>query len=324
VAISRRSEGEAPLRSVTRIAQRPQPGTRPPAGLAGRLEVSSLLALQRSAGNAAVETLLAQRDDAGTAVKAADPAVKAPDPALTEATTLATEAPATNKDMAGWVLRAQAQGFVTFTAGMGTQKNLEDFRDGKKIGDADPADTTIFGGLQTMHALATGHINRWVADPTKAKTWIQLGSFIRTGGSAGKHGKGAAIDINQGDFTGSADDVIAVLKDLPVGSYGLGMPFQGDFLPPERKLDAMEEAEASKPEPGPISGALVRFNAPTYKAAWNPATKKYGDPEVDTWGGAATLLKSGDLRKQLKAMKEAGSTVMVFPDNDNHLHVDRR
>jgi hypothetical protein len=289
--------------------------------------------LQRLAGNGAVTEWLGkvrvQRDDAGTAVKPGTTATPAATPAAdvaVDAKALVADADAlkTNSGTAGWLLKANDQGFITFTEGMKTQDNLENLRDGKKVGSADPKDTTIFGGLATMHSLALARINRWIADPTKPKAPIQLGSFIRTGASAGRHGTASAIDINQGDFDGSADDVIAILKDLPTGSYGLGMPFQGDFFPADKNIEALEAAEKAKPAPADVSGGLVKFTSHLYKATYDATKKGYGDPDVQTAGAAYTLLKSDALGTQLQAMRTAGTTLMIFPDNDNHLHVDQR
>jgi hypothetical protein len=285
--------------------------------------------LQRLAGNGAVTQWLGQmplqRDDAGTAVKPGATVTPAADVAA-DAKALVADADAlkTNSGTAGWMLKAHDQGFITFTAGMKTQDNLENLRDGKKVGNADPKDTTIFGGLTTMHSLSLARINRWIADPTKAKDPIQLGSFIRTGASAGRHGTASAIDINQGDFDGSATDVINILKDLPEGSYGLGLPFQGDFFPADKNIETMEAAEKAKPAPADVAGGLVKFTAHIYKATYNATTKAYGDPDVQTAGAAYTILKSEALRTQLQAMRTAGTTLMIFPDNDNHLHVDAR
>ena len=289
--------------------------------------------LQRLAGNGAVTAWLGQvslqRDDAGTAVKAPTTATPTPTPAAdpaADAKALIADADSlkTNSGTATWLLKAQDLGFITFTEGMKTQSNLEDLRDGKKVGNADPKDPTIFGGLATMHSLALARINRWIGDPTKAKDPIQLGSFIRTGSDAGPHGKASAIDINQGDFDGSADDVIAILKDLPKGSYGLGMPFQGEFFPADKNIDTMEAAEKTKPAPADVSGGLVRFTVHLYKASYDAKTKAYGKPAMETADAAYTLLKSEDLKAQLKAMRTAGTTLMIFPDNNNHLHVDQR
>src|SRR2546425_6914798 len=292
-----------------------------------------LRSLQRLAGNSAVTAWIGQaslqRDDAGTAVKPPTTATPTPTPAAdpaADAKALVADADSlkTNSGTAGWVLKAQNLGFVTFTEGMKTQDNLENLRDGKKVGNADPKDATIFGGLATMHSLALARISRWITDPAKPKDPIQLGSFIRTGSDAGPHGKASAIDINQGDFDGSADDVISILKDLPKGSYGLGMPFQGDFFPADKNIGTMEAAEKAKPAPGDVSGGLVRFTIHLYKASYDAKTKAYGDPAMETAGAAYTLLKSQALKTQLDAMRTAGTTLMVFSHNDNHLHLDPR
>lgn len=323
-----------PDEEVDRKRDRPAPPTRHAGSHERQVDPRTEVVrnLQRLAGNGAVTAWLdqvsVQRDDAGTAVKpttATPTATAAADPA-SDAKALVADAEAlkTNSGTAGWVLKAQDKGFVTFTAGMKTQDNLENLRDGKKVGNADPKDTTIFGGLATMHSLALARINRWITDPTKAKDPIQLGSFIRTGASAGRHGTASAIDINQGDFDGSADDVITILKDLPKGSYGIGMPFQGDFFPADKSIESMEAAEKAKPAPANVSGGLVKFTAHIYKATYDAKAKAYGDAETQTAGAAYTLLKSEALKTQLQAMRTAGTTLMIFPDNDNHLHVDQR
>src|SRR2546425_4918076 len=289
--------------------------------------------LQRLAGNGAVTAWLGQvslqRDAAGTAVKppttATPSATPAADPAAAAKALVAdADSLKTNSGTATWLLKAHDLGFITFTEGMKTQDNLENLRDGKKVGSADPKDTTIFGGLATMHSLALARINRWIPDPTKPKDPIQLGSFIRTGTNAGPHGKASAIDINQGDFDGSADDVIAILQDLPTGSYGLGMPFQGDFFPADKNLDKMEAAEKAKPAPGDVSGGLVKFTAHTYKATYDAKAKAYGEAEMDTAGAGHTPLKRGAPKTQLQGTQTAGSTLMIFSHNDNHLHLDPR
>jgi len=86
----------------------------------------------------------------------------------------------------------------------------------------------------------------------------------------------------------------------------------------------MEAAEKSKPAPADVSGGLVRFTVHLYKASYDAKTKAYGKPAMETADAAYTLLKSEALKAQLKAMRTAGTTLMIFPDNNNHLHVDQR
>jgi hypothetical protein len=102
------------------------------------------------------------------------------------------------------------------------------------------------------------------------------------------------------------------------------MPFQGDFFPADKNLEKMEAAEKAKPAAADVSGGLVKFTAHTYKATYDAKAKTYSDPALDTAGAAYTLLKSEALKTQLQAMRKAGTTLMIFPDNNNHLHVDQR
>ena len=304
------------------------------ADLGTRIRVISQL--QREIGNAQVQRLLEAADggsvaslqkapDGGAVATptptAADAGVKQ-DPAA-DAKALLEEVLKTNKDYAAWVLKAHDQGFVTFSSGMGTEDQLKKLKDGTKIGSVDPGQSDVLGSLEIMHEIAKGPIGRWVAKPDGAKPTITVGSMVRSGESAGPHGKGAAIDVNQGDFDGNANDVITVLGDLDKGSYGIGLPFQGDFFPADKNIATLEADEAKKPAPGEISGALKKFTQHTYKATYDAKTKAWTET-IDGAGGASALLKSDDLKKQLKKMRDAGSTLMIFPDNDNHLHLDSR
>jgi hypothetical protein len=338
-----RAQGQGPrlLRRAARLSSlREIPWPLPAqADLATRVRVISQL--QREVGNAQVQRMLAasggeaaglQRAPDGGAVATQTPAAATPtatpdagvkqEPAA-DAKALLNEELKSNKDYAAWVLKAHDQGFVLFSSGMGTEDQLKKLKEGTKIGNVDPGQSDILGALQIMHEVAKGPIGRWVAKPEGDKPTITLGSMVRAGESAGPHGKGAAIDINQGDFDGNANDVITVLGDLDKGSYGIGLPFQGDFFPADKNIATLEAAEAKKPTPGEISGALKKFTQHTYKATYNAKDKTWSET-IDTAGGASALLKSDDLRKQLKKMKDAGSTLMIFPDNDNHLHLDSR
>lgn len=245
------------------------------ADLGTRVRVISQL--QREIGNAQVQRLLAatggeaaalQRAPDGGAVATQTPATASPtatpdagakpDPAA-DAKALFNEELKVNKDYAAWLLKAHDQGFVVFASGMGTEDQLKKLKEGTKIGNVDPGQSDILGSLEIMHEIAKGPIGRWIAKPEGAKPTITVGSMVRAGESAGPHGKGAAIDVNQGDFDGTAADVITVLGDLDKGSYGIGLPFQGDFFPADKNIATLEAAEAAKPTPGEISGALKKF-----------------------------------------------------------------
>jgi hypothetical protein len=158
-----------------------------------------------------------------------------------------------------------------------------------------------------------------MAKPTDPKPVVMLGSFIR--GSA-PH-TGAAIDINETNWTGKADQLITILGDLSVGSYGLGIPFQGDFLPPDRDLDTKEAEEAKKPEPATLTQMLKRGRRPSYTASWDKDKKTWNEVE-DAGDDAGSSIKSAALKTKLAEMRKAGFTFMIFADNEGHFHLDRR
>jgi hypothetical protein len=227
---------------------------------------------------------------------------------------------ATNAEYAQWVLDGEGLGFVTFTAHMGAKAQMTDLAAGKKVSGVDPGQAAVLGGLFTIHALVDARVGRWVADPTKDKAPLMVGSFIRTDGH-----RGQAIDLNGLDFAGAGGpaQVAALLQDLPKGSYGIGLPFQGQFFPADQQLKARmaaAEAKAGDGTPAAItSPSLERFTTNTYTATWN-ADKHTWDTAV-AGDQAVGHLRSADLRKAIGDLNKAGYSIYVFPDNDNHIHV---
>ena len=85
-----------------------------------------------------------------------------------------------------------------------------------------------------------GRVTRWMADPTQGKR-PPFGDMVRDlQGLSIKdaHRTGAAVDIGGFDWDGpnGPKQVSQALEDLPAGSYGIGLPFQGQFFPPEQNL----------------------------------------------------------------------------------------
>jgi hypothetical protein len=226
----------------------------------------------------------------------------------------------TNAEHAQWILDGEGLGFVTFTAGMGAKAQMADLAAGKKVSGVDPGGA-LLGALFTIHAVVDGRAARWLADPTQAKVALMVGSFIRTSGH-----RGESIDVNGLDWTGKAGpgQVAALLRELPKGSYGIGLPFQGDFFPAELELAARMRAAQAKAgdggTPDPITTAsLQRWVTGTYTAAWNAAKPGW---DIATAGGSAvSYLRSADLKKAIHDLNAAGYGIYVFPDNDNHIHV---
>jgi hypothetical protein len=287
-----------------------------PAAVAARRSFASLI------GNRAFMAAIAGRvlRDPQTT-----PPVPAEDQAVKDAKALLAEELKTTSERADWVLRAAGLGFATFNPKYKPDDDLRDLKDGKKVKGVDPAGDV--DALLTMHDLVAGVITRWLAYPKAAKAPVTLGSFLRKG--ADPHGRAQAIDVNDLGFATSVDGVIRVLGDLAVGTYGIGLPFQGDFFPPESELKAKkaaaEKAAAAKSvDPAPVSNALVLWAAHTYKASWDTSKKAWDTEEVDARGAAFTLLKSKALRDTFAELRKKGYSFVIFPDNPEHIHIDRR
>ena len=282
--------------------------------------------------------LLREEADAGKAV----PSTKALDP-ITELIALS---PSTNPGYAGWLIKAAELGFAAFTDPRKEIENqLKSLAGDKKIGSI-PKDAAVLPGLKTMYSIVKASIDRWTKDgaSVEKKKPVALGSFIRN--TVDRHGVGKAVDINELNFT-SAAGVIQVLGDLPVGAYGIGLPFQGEFFQPSDELKSKKEAQqknlakqapvgpetssskedqnASKipVEPDKITGAVVQWDSGEYESEYDPDTKKWKDKRVNSLG-AVEHLKSDALKKKIKDMSTNGYALLIFPDAPNHLHIDSR
>jgi hypothetical protein len=229
---------------------------------------------------------------------------------------------ATNAEYAQWVLDGEPLGFVTFTPGMGSKPQVTDLAAGKKVQGVDPGQSAILGGLTTIHDLVGARVTRWVADPSKDKAPLMVGSFIRSSGH-----RGQAIDLNGLDWSGpnGPAQVAAVLQDLPKGKYGIGLPFQGQFLPADKELAArMRAAQAKAGDGAPeaiTDASLQRFVTDTYTATWNADKSEW--TIASAGGRAVDFIKSADLRKAIRDLNSAGYVIYVFPDNDSHIHIQQ-
>jgi hypothetical protein len=183
--------------------------------------------------------------------------------------------------------------------------------------------------LEVEVELVMKNLQRWIkAEGRSTKQSIEFGSMIRTGG--GPHSKGQAIDINKLAMTASIDATIQILDDLDKtihSSYGLGFPFQGEFFDPSDELTAKqksaEKAASASTETANIDHAVEKFAAHTYKST---AKRDKGNwkwsKEIEKPGGAYELLKSQTLKDKIEARRKDGFNFMIFPDNDDHLHLD--
>ena len=115
-----------------------------------------------------------------------------------------------------------------------------------------------------------------------------------------------------------------MLHDLPKGSYGIGLPFQGQFFPAGLRLERRMSAAVAKAGDDGVPEAITtpsleRWTTNTYTATWN-AEKHAWDTTV-AGDQAVSHLRSNDLRKAIADLNKDGYSIYVFPDNDSHIHI---
>ncbi len=302
--------------------------------------VHMIARLQQAAGNRAVTAMLAREPleyvaephEGGDAqglldalgpqeeapqleAEVADAATPAPAPAAADPVAdWMAKAPGTNAEYAQWVIDGVPLGFVIWSPGMGAQKQMEDLAAGKTVKGTDPTKPAILGSLKTIKALAGARVTKWRADETKPKVPLSVGSFLR---GPGAHG-GRAIDINGFDWTGANGpaQVEEALRALPADAYGIGLPFQGQFFPKAEWLKTRKDAAGDPPtditEPSLEKFVGTRYTSAFKDGAWED--KKAGGQAIDR-------LKSATLKAAIAELNGKGYKIYVFPDNDNHIHI---
>ncbi len=242
---------------------------------------------------------------------------------------LLDESPSGTVGYASWLLRARDAGFVRFKY-HGSQ--VESLADGKRVPnlEADKNDVDI---LQVEVDLVKARIRKWL-EHGGDKNPIAFGSMIRARGNPKKadvHSNGGAIDINDLSQTTTVEPVIELLLALDGNtdrSYGVGLPFQGEFFDPADDIArSKKKAEAEAGGASQISlndkvqnGSTYAFDATASKrgAAWIWTTTKR---DANT---AYTRLKSAKLKSTFADLRTKGFSFDIFPDNDDHMHLDRR
>lgn len=287
---------------------------------------------------------------------------------LEEARSLVQESPATVKACATWILKAADQGFVTFNTTK-AKTNLEGLRGEERVGNLDPKaagyDVPILKvEIDLIDAIAQDWIDK---EGAGAKPTIQLGSLIRT--TKDPHGKGKAIDINNLRMITSVEATVQILEDLNKethSSYGVGLPFQGEFFDPADDLEKKKRVAASsmppdKPAPeakaaaetdisaadkpksgsgiGPAKGqpaaqpesitvkdGVKKFHSHIYRsvAAKSEGGELTWKDTIQDAGAAQKRLKSQKLKTTFGDLTTDGFGFTIFPDNDDHLHLDVR
>jgi hypothetical protein len=260
------------------------------------------------------------RDFFGGGTEEARPEVPEPKPESDPVNDWLASKPTTNPEYAQWILDGKVHGFVVFHFSK-SETQMTSLAAGEKVFAADPAQAEIFGSFKTISALVEAKAKKWQADRSKPKEALAVGSFLREG-SSGHSGR--AIDINRMDWTG-ADGPVQVeeaLRALPAGKYGVGLPFQGEFFPigewlTVRKQNA-QAAAGPGAQPEPITDASLE------KFTTKRLTSSYVDGKwKDTPAGSSAVgrLKSVTLKAAITELNGAGYEIYVFPDNDNHIHI---
>lgn len=212
------------------------------------------------------------------------------------------------------LLEFSPEGKKNFKSGYGgTKDTFIKIRDGKKVGNGKVLGKNKVGYfdptvqevpiIKVLYEVVKNKTEGWIKKGSKSDyIKIRLGSFMvwnttnntktRISGTLrdSNHGvRAKAIDINQYNgqsFTskGAVEMVLEILENLPVGTYEIGMPFQGDFYP-------------------------------TNAAKGKHHTTKHTD---NTW--VYKQLKSKRLRRQIQEMIEQGYSLKIITDFKNHLH----
>jgi CRP-like cAMP-binding protein len=228
-----------------------------------------------------------------------------------------------NKENALLILEAVELGLATFSAegvksGLymegkgGVEDTFIKIANGDRIGNGKPynggepyfyPDKTEIIVLSLLVEILKSKARSWVNNGRKGlPSSIMIGSFMiwntdHGGGqlrNTNHGGKGRAIDFNldqnqDGNSEGfdgglSVDYVIDILSRIPIGTYEIGLPRQGDFIDPK----LVSKGYTAKADDG----------SPTYEA-----------------------IKSTKLREHIKSMLQAGYRLKVISDNPNHLHL---
>jgi hypothetical protein len=274
-------------------------------------DASGLLALlgpQEDSTFDAVPELADQADQAAAPQLEADPVAD-----------WMAKAPTTNAEYAQWIVDGVTHGFVLWT-GKDSKAQMEKLAAGEKVGSTDPSKAEILGALKTIRALVSAKATKWTGDKTKAKETIGVGSFIR---GASPH-DGRAIDINKLDWTGTNGPVQVeeALRALPAGSYGIGLPFQGQFFPKEEWLDERKKAAQAAAGEGGTPAAISEASLQKWVGTRYTATYADGKwVDAKTSGQAIDRLKSATLKAAITELNGKGYKIYVFPDNDNHIHI---
>lgn len=304
-----------------------------------------VLQLQRGAGNAAVTRLLARQPVADPFDKPKEPearpvvephaegvgnvlAAQAPP----DVASWVAQSPATNPELATWILEGEKHGFVTLYND--SRQQLETFKAGGSYamkggggGSVDGSATAdVMPVLESIHGIVSERAKRWVADPKTAKLPLSLNSLARNLKGGDAHSTGAALDAGGFDFTkpAAAKHVVQILKDLPVAGYKIGLPYQGPFFSVSESLMSLQNKAVKEAGEGGTPPDVTTPGLVEWESVLSTAIYKDGKwvPKRAWSASARSKIQDADLRAKLAGFD--GKTFEVFPDRPNHIHIQRK
>ena len=198
---------------------------------------------------------------------------------------------------------------------------MTDLAAGKKVSGTDPAKPAILGSLKTIKALARRKVDQVAGRRDQAEGDRSASAASSAAGS--RHG-GRAIDINGFDWTGANGPVQVeeALRALPGRLVRHRSPVPGRVLPQATSSSTCarrppRRRPARQCRPRSPSASLKKFVGTRYTATYKDGAWE----EKKAAGQAISRLKSATLKAAIAELNGKGYKIYVFPDNDNHIHI---
>ena len=244
--------------------------------------------------------------------------------------------PASTPDIAQWLLDGEPQGFITFRPDQRPQ--IVDLAAGKNevvvaVGDGSSTaphkvnTSKALGVLTILEGLTRARAQRWTADTTKPKSPVVTGDLIRNLKTkiTDAHAGGASADLFPNfDWEGAKGpaQIIQVLQDLPPGTYTIGLPMQGEFFQKDQWLANTQKAALAQGEKE-TPPSLIYWQTVLWKSTYAPEKGDYPWNDAPAGGLVVTHLTSAALKSAIAALQSKGTTLIVMPDYDRHIHITR-
>lgn len=192
----------------------------------------------------------------------------------------------TNQEYAAWLLEAHKQKLVAFSSG-NIASDLEKLKAGKRVALM-PDINQLLRILPVLHTLVKRPLDRWIDAGARGArpqallgsmmTWDPKGTYaakFKTDVRTKPHGTGEAIDLPYGKGMTVAQ-VLAILDDLPPGSYRIGLPYIEDSKTFFDEADSIE-AQKKSADQRAKEKAAQKAKEEAAKKAQEEAAKKTGE-----------------------------------------------